>query len=99
MRVITIALKARYQMNMSVHSGLSRYFPHVHADVVAVRRELSVDQILCAIQQHQDCLLLFKGQAEEIRDMAERDDQDMSWCRRKIVGFDISQTILQEHGI
>jgi hypothetical protein len=65
---------------MNVHTGLPPGFSYVHPDVIAVRSMFLVNNALRLTQERKNGRLLFRGQVEEIRDVALRDGQNVPAC-------------------
>ena len=75
--VLNITLVTGNEVNMDMEDTLSSRRPNIHADVVAVRLELLVQQPALFSYKCHASVDLFGCQVEKAGDMATRDDQRM----------------------
>jgi len=65
-------------VDMQVHHRLAGGFSHVHADVVAVGVAALVEEVFCLPDEGEEGGLLLVRRAEEVRDVAEGDEEEVA---------------------
>jgi len=94
--ISNIARIPRDQMYVHVHARLARGLSDVHANVVAVRRMIVLDETLRLIQKTENTRLLFGSHVKEAGDMALWNDEQVSTAERIVVMADVREFILQD---
>jgi hypothetical protein len=80
LRLVHISLVARDQMDVNVHDGLASRLANVHTNVEASRLQLRVEPCLGSVHQLECRIEFLLGESEEIRNMAEWNDQQMTFA-------------------
>ena len=80
-------------MTMAVHHCLPGCLANIEPDIVPGRRELHLDHILTRIDQSKHSLLLLNRHREKIRNMPERDHEQVPLADRVAVPAGIAEII------
>lgn len=93
-RLLHIPNISRDHMTMAVHHCLPGCLANIEPDIVPGRRELHFDHILTRIDQSKNSLFLLNRHREKIRNMPERDHEQVPLADRVAVPAGIAEIIL-----
>ena len=83
------------EMNMNVHTGLTRSLTNIHSNVVTVRRMPRLDEFTGTAEQFDHGQLFKLRHFEEVRDMSPRYDNDMASTQRSLLELGVRQLIFE----
>ncbi len=93
--ILNVSLVAGYDVNMDMKYALPGRWPHIDADIVAIRFEFPVQQLALLVYQVHAGIDLLRRQVEKASDMSTRNDHSMPRAHRVGIAGTISKFILQ----
>lgn len=82
---------------MEVHHGLAGGSPYVYADVVAVGVEVFVEEGFRLADEGEEGGVLGGGCVEEVRDMAEGDDEEVAGACRVLIVSGVAEVVCEDY--